>query len=92
MIEITTMRIWIGVSIAWPLLWLIVVDRWFFLSPFGLIIAFGMPIAGWVFWWNCYREENQRIVLNDKLGLERVEGVLLKLKKRLINNQKASNQ
>ena len=29
MVEITTFRIWISASIAWPLFWLLVFDRWF---------------------------------------------------------------
>ena len=39
MAEIKTLGIWIGISIAWPLLCLLVFNKWFFLSPLGLIIA-----------------------------------------------------
>jgi len=85
MIEITTLRIWIVISIAWPLLCMLMFNRWFFLSPFGLLIAFGIPIAVWAFWWKFYREESQKMAVNSKLGLDKGIGFLTNLKKRLIN-------
>jgi len=85
MVEITTLRIWISISIAWPLLSMLVFDRWFLFSPLGILIAFGMPIAGWTFWWKFYREEGQKIALQDKFSVGKSVGVFKNLKKRIIN-------
>lgn len=88
MVEMMTMRIWMGVTLAWPLLWILVFDRWFFWTPIGLFIAFGIPIAGWALWWNFYRGEEQKIladgrkVLADgRQVLDRTIATLRKLKK-----------
>lgn len=85
MVEITTLRIWIGISIAWPLLSMLVFDRWFFFSPLGILIAFGIPITGWVLWWKYYREEGQKIALNDKFSVGKSVGILKNLKKHITN-------
>ncbi len=85
MAVITTLRIWISISIAWPLLCLLMFNKWFFLSPLGLLIVFGIPIAGWAFWWRFYREEGQKIAFNDKFSVGKGVGFLTNLKKRLIN-------
>ncbi len=85
MAKITTLGIWISISIAWPLLWLLVFNKWFFLSPLGLLMAFGIPIAGWAFWWKFYREEGQKNAFNDKFSVDKGVGFLANLKKRLIN-------
>jgi hypothetical protein len=85
MVEITTFRIWISASIAWPLFWLLVFDRWFALSPLGLIIIFGIPVAAWVFWWKFYRGEDQKFSFSDKFSLDKCAGFINHLKKRLIN-------
>jgi hypothetical protein len=85
MVEITTLRIWIGIFIAWPLLSMLVFNRWFFFSPLGMLIAFGMPIAGWVLWRKYYREEGQKIALHDKFSVGKGVGILRNLKKRFIN-------
>lgn len=77
--EITTMRIWIAVSIAWPLLSILVFDRWFLLSPFGFLLAFGLPIGGWYLWWKFFGKEGKEINLNGKetvgKGLELLKGL-----------------
>jgi hypothetical protein len=85
MAEIKTLRIWIGISITWPLLCLLVFNEWFFLSPLGLLIAFGIPIAVWAFWRKFYREEGQRIAFNEKFNVGKGVGFLADMKKRLIN-------
>ncbi|MDH3535253.1 MAG: hypothetical protein OER87_05875 [Gammaproteobacteria bacterium] len=85
MVEITTMRIWMGVSLAWPLFWILVFDRWFFFSPLGLFIAIGIPVAGWVLWWKFYRGEEQKIVSEGRQILDKSAETLLKLKKRISN-------
>ena len=85
MAEIKTLRIWIGISIAWPLLCLLVFNKWFFLSPLGLIIALGIPIASWAFWRKYYREEGQKIAFNGEFSIGKSVGFLRNLKKRFIN-------
>jgi len=44
-----------------------------------------MPIAGWTFWWKFYREEGQKIALQDKFSVGKSVGVFKNLKKRIIN-------
>jgi hypothetical protein len=85
MAQIKTERILIGIPIAWPLLCLLVFNKWFFLSPLGLLIAFGIPIAVWAFWLKFYRAEGQRIAFNDKFSVGKGVGFLADMKKRLIN-------
>jgi len=83
MFEITTMRIWIGISLAWPMLWVVVFDRWFFFSPLGLVIALGIPIAGWLLWWKYYESDGQKLMSEGRLVLGRSAETLLKVKKQL---------
>ena len=83
MFEITTMRIWIGISLAWPMLWVVVFDRWFFFSPLGLVIALGIPIAGWLLWWKYYERDGQKLMSEGRLVLGRSAETLLKVKKQL---------
>lgn len=83
MFEITSIRTWIGVSLVWPLFWALVCNRWFFLSPLGLIIAFGIPIAGWVLWWKFYEGNGQKLLSEGRLVLDKSSGILLHLKKRV---------
>ncbi len=83
MFEITSIRTWIGVSLVWPLFWALVCNRWFFLSPLGLIIAFGIPIAGWVLWWKFYEGNGQKLMSEGRLVLDKSSGILLHLKKRV---------
>lgn len=85
MVKITTLRIWIGISIAWPLLCMLMFNRWFFLSPLGLLIAFAMPIAGWTLWWKFYREAEQKLAFNGKFNVGKGVGFLMNLKKRILN-------
>jgi hypothetical protein len=86
MIKITTLRICIGISCAWPLLWLLVFDRWFFLSPLGLIIAFGIPIGGWVAGINYYRGREEMLLVHSRLLAQRNAEFFLNLKKRFAKN------
>ncbi len=51
MFQITSIRLWIGISLAWPLLWILIFDRWFFWTPIGLFVSIGIPIVGWLVWW-----------------------------------------
>jgi hypothetical protein len=86
MIKITTLRICIGISCAWPLLWLLVFDRWFFLSPLGLIIAFGIPIGIWVAGYNFYRDREEMLLVHRRLLAEKNAEFFLHLKKRFVKS------
>ncbi len=87
MVEVTTLRMWIGVTAVWPLFWVLVFDRWFFFSPLGLIIVFGIPVAGWVIWWKFYRGEEEKIILEGKKILDTSADSLLKAKQRISKQQ-----
>jgi hypothetical protein len=80
MMEITTLRIWIGITCAWPLLWAVVFDRWFYLSPLGILFVFGLPVAGWVLWFLFYRGEEEKIASDGRLVADAGADLLLKLK------------
>jgi len=62
-----------------------VFDRWFFLSPLGLFIAFGVPIAGWVIWWKYYEGNGEKLLSEGRLVLGKSTETLHKLKKRISN-------
>ena len=83
MFEITTIRKCIAASLAWPLFWVLVLDRWFLLSPLGLIIAFGIPIAGWVLWWKYYEGDGQKLQAEGRLVLGKSSEILRNLKKHI---------
>lgn len=87
MLEITTMRIWIGVSLVWPLFWMLVFDRWFLLSPLGFLFTFGLPTAAWVLWWKFFRGEEEKILSDARNVADRNVANLLKLKKRLVKQR-----
>jgi hypothetical protein len=63
--------------------WALVFNRWFFLSPLGLIIAFGAPIAGWVLWWKFYEGNGQKLLSEGRMVLGKGSETLLHLKKRV---------
>ena len=81
MFDIRLIRTWIGISLAWPLIWALVFNRWFFLSPLGLFIAFGIPIAGWVIWWKFYEGNGEKLLAEGRLVLGKGSQTLLKVKK-----------
>ena len=83
MFDISLIRTWIGITLAWPLLWALVFDRWFFLSPLGLFIAFGVPIAGWVLWWKYYEGNGQKLLSEGRLVLGKSSEILRNLKKHI---------
>lgn len=87
MITITTMQKCIGATVAWPLLWVVIFDRWFFLSPLGLFIAFGIPIAGWVLWWKYYEGNVEKLQSEGRLILGKSTETLHKLKNRISKQQ-----
>jgi len=81
--EITTLRIWIGITCAWPLFWAVVFDRWFYLSPLGILFVFGLPAAGWGLWFKFYRGEEEKIASDGRLVADAGAELLLKLKKNI---------
>ena len=81
MFDMTLIRTWIGISLAWPLFWALVFNRWFFLSPLGLIIAFGIPIAGWVLWRKYYEGNGQKLLSEGRMVLGKSSEILRNLKK-----------
>lgn len=83
MIQITTTRFWIGITCGWPLFWMLVFNRWFFWSPFGLIIVFGIPIVGWALWFRFYRGSKQKIISDGRMVADMGVETLQKLKNRL---------
>jgi len=87
MFEISSIRTWVGISLVWPLLWALVFNRWFFLSPLGLFIAFGIPIAGWVLWWKYYEGNGEKLLSEGRLILDKSAKTLLKVKKRFPSQQ-----
>ncbi len=82
MIEITPMRKWMGATAAWSLLWILVFDKWFFWTPIGLFVTFGIPIAGWLVWWNFYRGAEDKIVADGRQVLDKTAATLLEMKKK----------
>ncbi len=91
MFQLTSLRFWIGVSLAWPLLWILVFDRWFFWTPVGLLITFGIPIAGWLVWWKFYEGNGEKLLTEGKLLLARGTISLNKWKRQLAK-KRASQQ
>ena len=92
MFDIKLIRTWIGISLAWPLLWALVFDNWFFQSPLGLIIAFGIPIAGWVLWWKYYEDKGEKLLSDGRMVLDKGAKTLLKVKKQLSKKHVSSQQ
>ncbi|MDH3762954.1 MAG: hypothetical protein OEU50_18405 [Gammaproteobacteria bacterium] len=91
MIKITTLRIWIGASIAWPLFWILVFDSWFFWTPVGLFVTLGFPIIGWLLWWKYYEGNGEKLLAEGKLALAKSTIALNKMKKQ-VARKRASNQ
>jgi len=92
MFDITLIRTWIGISLAWPLLWALVFNRWFFLSPLGLFIALGIPIAGWVLWWKFYEGNGEKLLSEGRLVLDKGAKTLLKVKKQFPKKRASGQQ
>jgi len=92
MFEITTIHKWIGVSLVWPLFWALVFDSWFLWSPFGLIIAIGIPIAGWLLWWKYYEGDGEKLSSDRRMVLDKSAKTLLKVKKQLSKKRVPSKQ
>jgi len=81
MFQLTSLRLCIGITLAWPLLWIMIFDRWFFWSPLGLIITFGIPILSWLVWWKFYAGTGEKLLTESKLVLARGTIALNRMKK-----------
>ena len=81
MFQLRSLRLWISITLAWPLLWIMIFDRWFFWSPFGLIITFGAPILGWLAWWKFYEGNGEKLLTEGKLVLAKSTIALNKMKR-----------
>ena len=82
MIKITTIRIWMGVTAAWLGLCILMFDRWFFFSPLGLIITFGLPAAGWFIWWRYSPAQGHDVSPEEKQAIELFQEFVQGLKSR----------
>lgn len=91
MFDIASIRTWIGISLVWPLFWALVFNRWFFLSPLGMIITFGIPIAGWVLWWKFYEGNGEKLLSEGRLVLGKGIKTFFKVKKQF-SKKRVSNQ
>lgn len=83
----TTIRFWMVVTVAWLGLCILLFDRWFFFSPLGLILAFGLPLGGWFAWWRYAPAEGNEISPGEKQMLELGQEFLQDLKKRFNRQQ-----
>ena len=81
MFQLKSLRLWIGITLTWPLLWVIIFDRWFFWSPLGLIITFGIPTLGWLVWWKYYEGNGEKLLAEGKLALAKGTIALNRMKK-----------
>ncbi len=90
MFQITSLRFWIGVSLAWPLLWILIFDSWFFWTPIGLLIVFGIPAAGWLAWWKFYEGNGEKLLHEGKVAMAKGTIALNRLKKQ-VGKKRASN-
>ena len=66
MIQPTPFRLGLGISLAWPLLWILIFDRWFFWTPIGLLIALGIPLIGWLIWWKFYEGNGEKVLAEKR--------------------------
>ncbi len=86
MFRFTTLRSWIGVTLIWPLLWIWIFDRWFFWTPVGLLVTFGLPLLGWLAWWKFYEGNGEKLLTEGKLILARSTIALNRMKKQVSKN------
>lgn len=87
MFQLTSLRLWIGISLVWPLLWILIFDRWFFWTPVGLLITFGIPIAGWLAWWKFYEGNGEKLLTEGKLLMAKSTIAVHRLKKQIVKKR-----
>ena len=83
MIDWMTIRFWMGATVAWLAFCILVFDRWYFFSPLGLVVTFGLPAAGWVIWWRYAPTESRALSDGEQRALDRGMGLLQRLKDRI---------
>ena len=87
MFEMTTLRFWIGMTAAWLILCVLLFDQWFFFSPLGLMVTFGIPLAGWFVWWRYSPAEGHEISDEERQLIDKSQALLQRLKSRFIREQ-----
>ena len=87
MFQLTSLRLWLGISLAWPLLWILIFYRWFFWTPLGLFVTFGIPIVGWLIWWKYYEGNGEKMLTEGKLVLAKSTIALNKIKKQIASKR-----
>lgn len=92
MFEITPIRLWIGISLAWPLLWILIFNRWFFWTPLGLLITFGIPTLGWLIWWKYYEGDGEKLLTESKLMAAKSTIAFNKMKKQIAKRRLSKQQ
>ena len=78
----TTLRYSLGLTVGWILLCILMFDRWFFFSPLGIILTFGLPSLGWYLWWRYAPAKGHEISEEERQLLEKSIGWLQSLKNR----------
>ena len=86
MFRFNSIRSWISISLIWPLLWIWIFDRWFFWTPVGLLVTFGLPLLGWLAWWKFYEGNGEKLLTEGKLILARSTIALNRMKKQVSKN------
>ena len=83
MIQLKSLRLWLVISLAWPLFWILIFDRWFFWTPLGMFVSLGVPITGWLVWWKCYEGHGEKVLTEGKLVLAKSTIVFNRIKKQI---------
>ena len=83
MMLLLSLRFWIGVSLAWLVLWILIFDAWFFWTPIGLFVSIGIPIVCWLLWWKFYESNGEKMLHESKLLLARGTIAFNRLKKQI---------
>lgn len=84
MIDWMTIRFWMGATVAWLLFCILVFDRWYFFSPLGLALTFGLPAAGWFSWWRYAPAESRALSAGEQRVLDTAAELLQRLKNRFV--------
>lgn len=81
--EVSGIRLGVVATVLWPMFWAMIFARWFYFSPLGLIIVFGLPIVCWVLWWNVYRDQSTELTLGHVVDPDDIVRSLHKLATRM---------
>ena len=80
MIDLKKLQFGLGATAAWILLCVLMFDRWFFFSPFGLILTFFLPAVGWLLWWRYAAGEEREITPEEQQVLDKGQDWLRRIK------------